>query len=81
MERPRVDVWTTRLAACGCPKIARDFTGQPKTGLVGDIAFLRTGQGWSYLAKDLALVIDALEVARLYVHLQPTAVSHSDSGA
>ena len=79
--------------------IERDFTSQqPGTRLVGDITYLRTGQGWLYLATviDLAtrmvvgwqiadhmrttLIVDALEMARLYGHLQPNAICHSDRG-
>ena len=77
----------------------RDFTSHaPWTRLVGDITYMRTGEGWLYLATviDLAtrmvvgwqiadhmrtsLVIDALEMARLHVHLQPDTIIHHDRG-
>ena len=52
--------------------IGRDFTaGAPGTRLVGDITYLKIGEGWLYLATviDLATrMVDGLAAGRSYAH-------------
>src|SRR5215212_2202353 len=73
--------------------LERDFTAtEPGQRLVGDITYLRTGQGWLYLATRMvvgwqlaahmrtSLVTDALQMAVDGGHIAPDAIFHSDRG-
>jgi transposase InsO family protein len=57
--QPRAYKTTTQAdndADCPTDAIGRDFTAEaPGTRLVGDITYLRTGQGWLYLATVIDL--------------------------
>jgi transposase InsO family protein len=69
--------------------IGRGFTAAaPGQRLVGDITYLKTGEGWLYLATvtgwqlashmRTSLVTDALAMAVSHGHIQQGAVFHSD---
>src|SRR3954451_7821304 len=56
--------------------IDRDFTGDiPGTRLVGDITYLRTGQGWLYLATVLDLATRMVVGWQLASHLRTCLVT------
>ena len=74
--------------------IGRDFTAErPGTRLVDDITYLKTGEGWLYLATHMvigwqlaehmrtSLVVDALNMAVTHGRVEPGAVFHADRGS
>lgn len=56
--------------------IGRDFTaGAPGTRLVGDITYLRTGEGWLYLATVIDLATRMVTGWQLASHMRTTLVT------
>lgn len=56
--------------------ISRDFTaGQPGTRLVGDITYLRTGEGWLYLATVIDLATRMVTGWQLATHMRTSLVT------
>jgi putative transposase len=50
----RTTTWSDRAAAGPADRVRRDFTApRPGVKLVGDITYIRTGQGWLYLATTI----------------------------
>ncbi len=56
--------------------IEGDFTAtEPGTGLVGDITYLRTGEGWLYLATVIDLATRMVVGWQLAAHVRTTLVT------
>jgi putative transposase len=56
--------------------IGRDFTAQvPRTRLVGDITYLRTGEGWLYLATVIDLATRMVTGWQLASHMRTSLVT------
>ncbi len=56
--------------------IGRDFTGEaPGTRLVGDITYLRTGEGWLYLATVIDLATKMVTGWQLAAHIHTSLVT------